>query len=175
MENLTWDDLANIYDKEVGGRRARMLPMGQVFDWAAKQVDKFTVHKDGTISKKGEVKKMNRSFYVAGVQFRPKHEIAAAMKEVKEGDRLGLVAEPDNKYDPNAVQIKCNIEDPKDGGSFIPIFLGYVPKKFSSEVSALLEAGVDLDCIVEAANPAAKPWEMLKVVIKEKEEPEDGE
>jgi len=51
MKNLTWDDLANIYDKETGGR-ARTLPMTAIFKWAAKQTDKFTVHKDGTITNK---------------------------------------------------------------------------------------------------------------------------
>ena len=49
MESLTWNDLANIYDKETGGK-ARTRPMNEIFDWAARQKDKFIVHKDGSIS-----------------------------------------------------------------------------------------------------------------------------
>lgn len=48
---LTWDELADLYDKAhgSGGRRARTLPMDQVFQWAAKQTDKFRVAADGSI------------------------------------------------------------------------------------------------------------------------------
>jgi hypothetical protein len=52
---LTWDELANIYDKEHSGRPARTLPMDVVFTWAEKQVDRFyvdpfkgTIHKEAT-------------------------------------------------------------------------------------------------------------------------------
>jgi hypothetical protein len=41
---LTWDELADIYDKEKrGGRRARTLPMEHVFNWAKAQEDRFYV------------------------------------------------------------------------------------------------------------------------------------
>ena len=47
---LTWDDLANLYDKTNSGRLARTLPMEKVFDWAERQKDKFWVNSDeGTI------------------------------------------------------------------------------------------------------------------------------
>jgi len=49
---LTWDDLANEYDKYHSGRRARTLPMDTVFNWAERQTDKFKVKKkEGTIHK----------------------------------------------------------------------------------------------------------------------------
>ncbi len=41
---LTWDDLANLYDKANSGRPARTLPMNEVRDWAIRQKDKFWVH-----------------------------------------------------------------------------------------------------------------------------------
>jgi len=47
---LTWEELANLFDKGTG-RRARTLPMETVFDWAAQQTDKFSVSDDGTIHK----------------------------------------------------------------------------------------------------------------------------
>jgi len=47
---LTWDDLANLYDKTSHGRPARTLPMEKVFDWARQQKGKFWVNPSkGTI------------------------------------------------------------------------------------------------------------------------------
>lgn len=103
---------------------------------------------------------MNRTFYVAGVQFRPAAEVREVMSYIHEGSYLDLKPEPENKYDPNAIKIVFVEYDTDD------LHLGYVPKKFSAEVAALLEAGIDLVCIVLEANPNAKPWEMLKVAVK---------
>ena len=97
---------------------------------------------------------MKRSFYVAGVQFRPKEDIAKAVKEMKVGDQLILDPEPTNRFDPNAVKILRGDD-----------FLGYVPKKFSSEVSALLSIGAPVVCTVDEVNPAAKTYEMFKVTV----------
>lgn len=52
MEKLTWEDLANAYDKANSGRRARTLPMDIVFDWAKAQKDKFFVDEEGYIYNK---------------------------------------------------------------------------------------------------------------------------
>jgi hypothetical protein len=112
---------------------------------------------------------MNRVFYIAGVQFRPAGEIRKAAELMKVGDHLGIVPEPTNKYDPNAVKIEYNTET-ADG--IVSTFLGYVPKKFSSEVSAMLGAGIELKCIVEMINPQAKPWELCRVRIKSLDEPD---
>ena len=49
MKPLTWDELADLYDSSSGGRRARTLPMEQVFEWAERQTDRFRVSQDGTI------------------------------------------------------------------------------------------------------------------------------
>lgn len=112
---------------------------------------------------------MKRTFQVAGVQFRPTQEIAEAVKAMKVGDVLLLEAEPTNKFDPNAVKIlyKENFDDENF------TFLGYVPKKFSSEVSGLLEAGLPVYCRVDEVLPSGKPWEMIKVTISDEEE-DDG-
>ena len=46
---LTWDELADIYDKKTG-RTARTRPMNDVFNWAENQPKKFKVDKnEGTI------------------------------------------------------------------------------------------------------------------------------
>ena len=54
---LIWDEVANDYDKLVGGRRARTLPMDEVFDALAARTEEYYVHPDdGTIHRveKGE-------------------------------------------------------------------------------------------------------------------------
>lgn len=50
---LTWDDLANAYDKESsGGRPARTLPMEQVFNHFERKKNEYYVHPtNGTIHK----------------------------------------------------------------------------------------------------------------------------
>ena len=101
---------------------------------------------------------MKREFFIAGVQFRPQVEIRATASVLKEGHVLLLEPEPTNRFDPNAIKLIYLEEQ---------IFLGYVPKKFSSEVAGLLEAGIDLECIVQAVDPKAKTYEMFKVVIQE--------
>ena len=109
---------------------------------------------------------MNRSFYIAGVQFRPKDIISNAMKAMSKDDYLKLEPEPTNKFDPNAIKIV-----------FEGDFIGYVPKKFSSEIVALLEAGIELDCVVMEVNPNAKDWEKCKVMVTDEgvEQSEDVE
>ena len=108
---------------------------------------------------------MNRQFFIAGVQFRPKDVISKALKVMKVDDKLTLIPEPSNKFDPNAVQLVY--ESFVDMYEEIDVFLGYVPKKFSAEISAMLEVGTELECVINSINPSAKPWEMCEVVIKE--------
>jgi len=46
---LTWNELADLFDKANNGRKARTLSMGTVFEWAEKQTEKFYVSDEGTI------------------------------------------------------------------------------------------------------------------------------
>ena len=117
---------------------------------------------------------MKRQFFIAGVQFRPRHEIDTAAREMKVGMRLGLVPEPENKFDPNAVKIEYITET--ENFDTVSTFLGYVPKKFSSEVSAMLGIGAPVICTVDEVNPSAKTYEMIKVTVAipvDEEEPDE--
>lgn len=116
---------------------------------------------------------MKRQFFIAGVQFRPHGDIAIAGVKIKPGDHLGLVPEPTNKFDPNAVKIEYNTET---AGGVDSLFLGYVPKRFSSEVSAMLGIGAPVICTVDEVNPDAKTYEMFKVTVQlpvDEEDPQD--
>lgn len=53
---LTWNDLADDYDKMKRGRPARTLPLQTVREWAERQTDKYYVDDDGYIYRKGEMK-----------------------------------------------------------------------------------------------------------------------
>ena len=48
---LTWDELADLHDKNHLGRPARTLPVNTVFKWAEDQPDRFKVSKKGTLHK----------------------------------------------------------------------------------------------------------------------------
>jgi Zn ribbon nucleic-acid-binding protein len=108
---------------------------------------------------------MTRKFFIAGVQFRPKDEINKAMKMLESGSFLHLIPEPMNKYDSNAIKILAKFFDEKDVDLVETVFLGYVPKKFSAEISALIENDFDVFCKVTKANPKGKTWEMLEVEV----------
>lgn len=101
-------------------------------------------------------------FYIAGVKF---HQYKSILNDITEGDNLMLSPEPTNKFDPNAIQIHFD-----NGG--IAAFIGFVPKKFSGEVSALIEIGKNLECILTKFNKSASTWEMFEVEIREVEEDE---
>ncbi len=107
---------------------------------------------DGSVEK--ESNGFSKTFFIAGVQH---HKMHTCLHLLSKGLDLKLWPEPDNKFDPNAIKIEV-------GGAM----LGYVPKKFSSELSAMLEI-VDLTCTIVELNKEAKPWEMCKVEIKEVE------
>jgi hypothetical protein len=111
---------------------------------------------------------MKRQFFIAGVQFRPRVEINQATKNMVVGDKLFLSPEPTNNFDPNAVQIiaKRQMLEHEVAGSFSEVFLGYVPKRFSSEVSAMLGIGAPIICTVDEVNPEGKTYEMIKVTVQ---------
>jgi hypothetical protein len=114
-----------------------------------------------------ENESMKRQFFIAGVQFRPRAEISVAAKELKIGDKLLLVPEPTNKFDPNAVKIVLDYEESvnEDEEKHVSLFLGYVPKKYSSEISGLLSIDAPLICTVKAVDGNKSTWEMFEVEV----------
>lgn len=53
-DKLTWEELADIYDSEHNGRKARTLPMGSIFEWAERQPHRFRVDDDGYLYRREE-------------------------------------------------------------------------------------------------------------------------
>ena len=104
-----------------------------------------------------EKKKTLHTFYIAGVKF---HQAKMVMNELEEGISLVMTPEPTNKYDPNAIKIEFLDKESNQ------IMLGYVPKKISSQVSAALEIGTEIECILVKLSKTAKPWEQLEVDLR---------
>ena len=100
---------------------------------------------------------ITHNFFIAGVQF---HQLHKLLNLIESGDTFELVPEPTNKYDPNAVRIEYNTSNEQ-------IMCGYVPKKFSAEVSAMITIGKRLECKIEEINPGSNPWEQCRVIIEE--------
>lgn len=92
----------------------------------------------------------SKTFYIAGVQH---HELNKVLGLIEEGCTLDLVSEPTNKFDSNAIKIMCG-----------QVMTGYVPRKFSADVTAWLTLG-PVKCVITKLNKAAKPWEMCQVEV----------
>ena len=113
-------------------------------------------------------------FFIAGVQF---HQAKTVINKLEKGMDLDLNPDPENQYDPNAIEIRynCGCGECENEN----VMLGFVPKKFSPEVAAFLEiaefpSSVQRACTITLLDPKAKPWEQIKVVIKEEEVDEEG-
>ena len=68
-------------------------------------------------------------FAIAGAKFRP-NDAKATLLAAQEGDKVSLIPEPTNPYDPNAIQVHI------DGQ-----FVGFVPKVQTEDVQPLIDAG----------------------------------
>lgn len=102
--------------------------------------------------------KVTHEFFIAGVRF---HEFDTVIDDIAEGDHLVLIPESSNKFDPNAIKILYSATETEN------VMLGYIPKKHSSEICAMLEVGKNLECVLTKLNKDAKPWEKVKVEVRE--------
>lgn len=103
-----------------------------------------------------------KKFFIAGVKF---HQYKMVEKDLVEGMELILNPEPTNKYDPNAVRIE----------TMNGVMLGYVPKKFSSEICAQIDTGLRLTCEITKIDLEAKAWEKFEVTITSSEEDNEAD
>lgn len=96
------------------------------------------------------------NFYVAGVKHHKFYEIA---EDLKEGDSVQLIPEPNNKYDKFAVRIEA-----------LKTMLGYVPANVSEIVSNAIANslfnGESLPATVIEVSLEAQPWSALKLKVK---------
>lgn len=108
---------------------------------------------------------VDRDFFVAGVR----HYLPCAGKNcstvslLAAGTELGLLCEPANPHDPNAIQLLA-----PDG-----VRIGYLPRCYSKTISKRLNAGVAYRCRVLAHDPERHCAECLKVRLQMPPQQED--
>ena len=88
-------------------------------------------------------------FFVAGFQYYKGVDIIRGMKE---GDKLSMVTEPDNPYDPMAVRLEWNGHK-----------IGYVPRMSNSAINILLQQNAPLDAFIKKVSHKAPTWEAVLV------------
>jgi len=49
LKPLTYDELATLYDKHHGGRKARIIPIWEVVAWSSQRTDLFEVDDEDNI------------------------------------------------------------------------------------------------------------------------------
>ncbi len=88
---------------------------------------------------------------LAGFQF---HEGKRLWEQLKVGDALMLVREPDNAYDPRAVRVDWNGHK-----------LGYVPKAENEAVARQLDRGNKLEARIVRLNRSRDPWKRVEFEV----------
>lgn len=84
---------------------------------------------------------------LAGSQF---YALETFWSEIKVGDALALIREPDNKHDRNAIRVEWRGHQ-----------LGYVPRAQNRSVAAAMDAGDRLTARVSSLSDNKNPWQRL--------------
>jgi hypothetical protein len=84
-----------------------------------------------------------------GARFRP-FDAQLILLKLKAGDRLRLVPEPDNRFDPNAIQVLGTA--PGDDGAPVEAFIGYIAKEDCEDVHSMLAVGVPIKATILEEN-----------------------
>jgi hypothetical protein len=79
---------------------------------------------------------------------------AAVWDEMKKGDRLALVREPRNAYDPNAVRLEWNGR-----------MLGYVPKRDNADLARQMDHGARVEARITELKRASNGRHRISYVV----------
>lgn len=88
---------------------------------------------------------------LAGAQY---YEADAQWHDMRVGDELALVREPDNEHDPNAVRVEWRGHK-----------LGYLPRAENRAVAAELDRGTPLAARIAQLLTHRNPWRRVRVDI----------
>ena len=90
--------------------------------------------------------------FVRGFQYYAGPEV---MNQMKEGDMLELVREPENEYDPSAIAMHWNQKK-----------IGFIPTEDNDILSKLLDIGIpELIAEITFLQPTAAAWENVRIAI----------
>lgn len=88
---------------------------------------------------------------VAGFQY---HDAPKVWNDLKVGQPVALVREPNNEDDPRAVRVEWN-----------GVMLGYLPRNENGAVCHQIDAGKTITGEVARLNADALPWDRIRVKV----------
>ena len=93
------------------------------------------------------------TFHISGFQ---RYDGALVLDQLKPGKKLKMVPEPDNPYDPNAIELR-----------FKKAKLGYVPRTENGMLALLAYFGHKgvFEVRVLQVDPEADPWHQVRVGV----------
>ncbi len=99
----------------------------------------------------GEVRILVQSSPLAGFKYHAGEDL---WPELREGDRLDLVREPQNDYDANAVRVEWRGRK-----------LGYLPRKENRAVAAAMDNGDKVDARIAKLRQHRNPWQRMLIEV----------
>jgi hypothetical protein len=99
----------------------------------------------------GTVKVLVQSSPLAGFQY---HDGQALWPELREGDALALVREPDNPHDVHAVRVEWHGR-----------MLGYLPRAENRSVAAEMDRGSRVEARIARLVAHRNPWRRLLIEV----------
>jgi hypothetical protein len=99
----------------------------------------------------GEVRVLVQSSPLAGFQY---HAGEALWQDMREGDRLTLVREPENTHDGNAVRVEWRGQK-----------LGYLPRAENRSVAAAMDRGEPVDARIAKMRQHRNPWQRVLIEV----------
>lgn len=88
---------------------------------------------------------------LAGFQF---HHGKALWYEMKVGDRLDMIREPENKYDARAIRVEWRGQK-----------LGYVPRRENADIARLMDNGTKPEARITRLTESRDPWQRVRFEI----------
>jgi hypothetical protein len=88
---------------------------------------------------------------LAGFQY---HQGKKLWEEMKVGDALVLVREPDNPYDAKAIRVEWQGHK-----------LGYVPRRENADIARLMDKGAILQARISRLVESRDPWQRIRFEI----------
>ncbi len=88
---------------------------------------------------------------LAGSQY---YAVSKIWNEIRAGDRLTLIREPENRHDRNAIRVEWNGHK-----------LGYVPRAENRSAARALDAGENLEARVTRMRDDPDPWRRVEFAV----------
>lgn len=99
----------------------------------------------------GDIRVLVQSSALAGFQY---YSAASRWADMKVGDTLVLVREPENPYDRNAIRVEWQGEK-----------LGYLPRAENREVAVELDHGGRVEARIARLRPHPNPWQRVLIDV----------